>query len=65
MEKNKDPLNDTVVDQFKRGENELMEEHIFGDHPGQSGVAPDAGGKGISKYFLSFFESSLVHVGLK
>ncbi|XP_077289746.1 myosin heavy chain isoform X34 [Arctopsyche grandis] len=45
LEKNKDPLNDTVVDQFKKGSNKLLVE-IFADHPGQSGGAPDAGGKG-------------------
>ncbi|ODM97874.1 Myosin heavy chain, muscle [Orchesella cincta] len=44
LEKNKDPLNDTVVDLFKRGTNALVQE-IFADHPGQSGGA-DAGGKG-------------------
>ncbi|KAL1140545.1 hypothetical protein AAG570_000475 [Ranatra chinensis] len=42
LEKNKDPLNDTVVDQFKKSGNKLLVE-IFADHPGQSG-APDAGG---------------------
>ncbi|XP_058451364.1 myosin heavy chain, muscle isoform X23 [Malaya genurostris] len=42
LEKNKDPLNDTVVDQFKKGQNLLLVE-IFADHPGQS-AAPDAGG---------------------
>lgn len=36
LEKNKDPLNDTVVDQFKKGNNKLVVE-IFADHPGQSG----------------------------
>ncbi|KAI5719923.1 hypothetical protein M8J76_016683 [Diaphorina citri] len=47
LEKNKDPLNDTVVDQFKKGSNKLLVE-IFADHPGQSGGAPaDAGGKGV------------------
>jgi len=45
LEKNKDPLNDTVVDQFKKGSNKLLVE-IFADHPGQSGGAADAGGKG-------------------
>ncbi|XP_022175403.1 myosin heavy chain, muscle isoform X23 [Myzus persicae] len=46
LEKNKDPLNDTVVDQFKKGTNKLLVE-IFADHPGQSGgAAADAGGKG-------------------
>ncbi|KAG5675242.1 hypothetical protein PVAND_005159 [Polypedilum vanderplanki] len=44
LEKNKDPLNDTVVDQFKKGANNLLVE-IFADHPGQSAPA-DAGGKG-------------------
>lgn len=49
LEKNKDPLNDTVVDLYKKGTNALVHE-IFADHPGQSG-APDAGGKGNSIYF--------------
>lgn len=44
LEKNKDPLNDCVVDQFKRGSNKLLVE-IFIDHPGLSGDEP-AGGKG-------------------
>ncbi|XP_042858718.1 myosin heavy chain, muscle-like [Penaeus japonicus] len=42
LEKNKDPLNDTVVDQLKKSSNALTVE-IFADHPGQSG---DGGGKG-------------------
>ncbi|CAL7933715.1 unnamed protein product [Xylocopa violacea] len=45
LEKNKDPLNDTVVDQFKKSGNKLLIE-IFADHPGQSG---DAGGGGGGK----------------
>uniref|UniRef100_A0A0A9WS97 Myosin heavy chain, muscle n=2 Tax=Lygus hesperus TaxID=30085 RepID=A0A0A9WS97_LYGHE len=46
LEKNKDPLNDTVVDQYKKGTNKLLCE-IFADHPGQSGApGGDAGGKG-------------------
>jgi myosin heavy subunit len=48
LEKNKDPLNDTVVDQFKKSTNKLLIE-IFADHPGQSGPpagSGDAGGKG-------------------
>ncbi|XP_071547331.1 myosin heavy chain, muscle-like isoform X19 [Panulirus ornatus] len=44
LEKNKDPLNDTVVDQLKKASNNLSVE-IFIDHPGQSGGA-DTGGKG-------------------
>ncbi|KAH9629146.1 hypothetical protein HF086_008595 [Spodoptera exigua] len=47
LEKNKDPLNDTVVDQFKKGHNKLLVE-IFADHPGQSGDAGGAGGKVLS-----------------
>lgn len=43
LEKNKDPLNDCVVDQFKRGSNKLLVE-IFADHPGLGG--DDAGAKG-------------------
>ncbi|XP_076163099.1 myosin heavy chain isoform X21 [Ptiloglossa arizonensis] len=45
LEKNKDPLNDTVVDQFKKSANKLLVE-IFADHPGQSG---DTGGGGGGK----------------
>lgn len=37
LEKNKDPLNDTLVDQIKKAENELAVT-IFADHPGQSGT---------------------------
>ncbi|KAK7079756.1 putative TRAFAC class myosin-kinesin ATPase superfamily [Halocaridina rubra] len=44
LEKNKDPLNDTAVDQIKKGGNALAIE-IFADHPGQSAPA-DSGGKG-------------------
>lgn len=43
LEKNKDPLNDCVVDQFKKGANKLLVE-IFADHPGLG--ADDGGGKG-------------------
>ena len=44
LEKNKDPLNDTVVDILKNGSNSLIV-HIFADHPGQSGTADDNKGK--------------------
>uniref|UniRef100_A0AAR5QAH7 Myosin heavy chain, muscle n=1 Tax=Dendroctonus ponderosae TaxID=77166 RepID=A0AAR5QAH7_DENPD len=44
LEKNKDPLNDTVVDLFKKGTNKLLCE-IFSDHPGQSGGAEAKGAK--------------------
>ncbi|KAF0287019.1 Myosin heavy chain, muscle [Amphibalanus amphitrite] len=43
LEKNKDPLNDTVVDQFKKGKNALLVE-IFADHPGQSAPKEEGGG---------------------
>jgi len=45
LEKNKDPLNDTVVDQWKKGTNALVV-HLYSDHPGQSGEADSGGGKG-------------------
>ncbi|XP_047497307.1 myosin heavy chain, muscle-like [Penaeus chinensis] len=45
LEKNKDPLNDTVVDQLKKASNALTVE-LFADHPGQSGDAGGKGGKG-------------------
>jgi len=47
LEKNKDPLNDTVVDQLKKGSNDVIK-ILFADHPGQSGDA-DAGGGGKKK----------------
>merc|ERR1712212_574455 len=47
LEKNKDPLNDTVVDQLKKGTNEVVK-IIFADHPGQSGE-PGGGGGGKKK----------------
>jgi len=43
LEKNKDPLNDTVVDMLKKGSNEIIK-ILFADHPGQSGDAPGGGG---------------------
>nr|XP_053645271.1 myosin heavy chain, muscle-like [Cherax quadricarinatus] len=45
LEKNKDPLNDTVVDQLKKSSNELVVT-IFLDHPGQSGGGDAKGGRG-------------------
>merc|ERR1711887_262241 len=50
MGKNKDPLNDTVVDQLKKGSNELMV-ILFANHPGQSAPAEEKGkgGKGGKK----------------
>lgn len=63
LEKNKDPLNDTVVDQFKKGTNKLVQE-IFADHPGQSGSGKDdAGGKGI--FVFRLYIKLYIHSSLK
>merc|ERR1719418_302748 len=40
LEKNKDPVNDTVVDVLKRSSNQLLV-HLWRDHPGQPLVAPE------------------------
>jgi myosin heavy subunit len=63
LEKNKDPLNDTVVELMKNGSNKLLIE-CFHDHPGQPLEAKkDAGGggkkKGGGKTVTSFFKSQL------
>merc|ERR1711953_1146398 len=63
LEKNKDPLNDTVVQLMKDGSNKLLVE-CFIDHPGQpTEVKKDAGGggkkKGGGKTVTSFFKSQL------
>merc|ERR1712241_1325863 len=63
LEKNKDPLNDTVVELMKNGSNKLLVE-CFIDHPGQPLEAKkDAGGggkkKGGGKTVTSFFKSQL------
>merc|ERR1712117_84452 len=44
LEKNKDPVNDTVVDILKRASNELLV-LLWDDHPGQSAPPEEAGGK--------------------
>ncbi|CAH1958783.1 unnamed protein product [Acanthoscelides obtectus] len=54
LEKNKDPLNDTVVDLFKKGTNALVQE-IFSDHPGQTGAA--AAEKGAKRAKGSSFQT--------
>merc|ERR1712038_637405 len=63
LEKNKDPLNDTVVELMKNGSNKLLVE-CFYDHPGQPLEAKkDAGGggkkKGGGKTVTSFFKAQL------
>jgi len=50
LEKNKDPLNDTVVDLLKKGTNTLIVT-VFEDHPGQTGDAGGGKGKGKSGGF--------------
>lgn len=56
LEKNKDPLNDTAVDQIKKASNSLIVE-LFADHPGQSGGA-DAGAKG-GMWFALFWQNNI------
>merc|ERR1712083_1088724 len=59
--KNKDPLNDTIVEMMKNGSNALLVT-IFGNHPGQPLEAKkDAGGKkkGGGKTVSSFYKSQL------
>ena len=63
LEKNKDPINDTVVELMKNGSNALLVE-CFLDHPGQpTEVKKDAGGggkkKGGGKTVTSFFKAQL------
>merc|ERR1711971_371265 len=55
--KNKDPLNDTVVEMLKNGSNALMV-RIFADHPGQpleakkdAGAKKKGGGKTVSSFY--------------
>merc|ERR1719320_1989862 len=59
LEKNKDPLNDTIVELIKNGGNQLAID-CFKDHPGQPLEAPKdqerkkgKGGKTVSSYFKS------------
>jgi len=62
LEKNKDPLNDTVVELMKNGSNALLIE-CFHDHPGQpTEVKKDDGGrkkKGGGKTVSSFYKTQL------
>merc|ERR1711899_18584 len=57
--KNKDPLNDTIVEMFKNGSNNLLIE-CFADHPGQpvevkkeAGEKKKGGGKTVSSFYKS------------
>merc|ERR1712106_599173 len=68
LDKNKDPLNDTIVEMMKNGANSLIIQ-CFGDHPGQPMEAPKdqerkkgKGGKTVSSYFkgqLDYLMSTL------
>ena len=62
LEKNKDPLNDTIVEMMKNGSNSLIV-FCFLDHPGQPIETPkDQGGskkKGGGKTVSSFYKSQL------
>merc|ERR1712061_908952 len=62
LEKNKDPLNDTIVEMMKTGGNKLLID-CFKDHPGQPLEAPkDDGGrkkKGGGKTVSSYFKGQL------
>merc|ERR1719245_1922205 len=62
LEKNKDPLNDTIVEMMKNGSNALVRT-IYADHPGQPAEAPkDQGGskkKGGGKTVSSFYKAQL------
>merc|ERR1712179_623478 len=61
LEKNKDPLNDTIVEMIKNGSNAMAIE-CFKDHPGQPLEAPkdqDRKKKGGGKTVSSFFKSQL------
>merc|ERR1711863_230713 len=66
LEKNKDPVNDTVVDILKKGSNDLLVQ-LWLDHPGQSAPPAEAaggkkkkkggGGKTVSGVFLADLNS--------
>merc|ERR1712002_1226522 len=62
LEKNKDPLNDTIVEMIKNGTNALVVQ-CFADHPGQPTETPkDQGGskkKGGGKTVSSFYKNQL------
>lgn len=47
LEKNKDPLNDTLVDLLKKSVDNELCITIFADHPGQSGGGEDKKGEYI------------------
>ncbi len=65
LEKNKDPLNDTVVELLKSGSNRLVV-HVFADHPGQRDLPAEEKGKkgkkgkgGGGKTVSTFYKTQL------
>ena len=68
LEKNKDPLNDTIVEMIKNGANSLLV-RCFEDHPGQpaetvkrddGGRKKKGGGKTVSSYFKGQLDDLMV-----
>ena len=68
LEKNKDPLNDTIVEMIKNGGNSLLV-RCFADHPGQppeaakkddGGRKKKGGGKTVSSYFKGQLDDLMV-----
>merc|ERR1712117_1002008 len=66
LEKNKDPLNDTIVELIKNGSNSLMIQ-CFADHPGQPTETPKdqdrkkkGGGKTVSSYFKGQLDDLMI-----
>merc|ERR1712066_727312 len=62
LTKNKDPLNDTVIELMKHGTNTLMTEQLFKDHPGQPVEEVKKHGrvkKGAGKTVSAFYKSQL------
>merc|ERR1719342_875966 len=67
LEKNKDPLNDTIVEMIKNGSNSLAIQ-CFADHPGQpletpkddGGRKKKGGGKTVSSYFKGQLDDLMV-----
>jgi myosin heavy chain 6/7 len=62
LTKNKDPLNDTVIELMKHGTNSLMVEQLFRDHPGQPLEEVKKHGrvkKGAGKTVSAFYKSQL------
>merc|ERR1711997_185830 len=60
--KNKDPLNDTVIELIKNGSNNLMTQQLFKDHPGQPVEEVKKQGrvkKGAGKTVSAFYKSQL------